>query len=80
MDIEGAEPETLNGSIRIIQKHSPVLAISVYHQFDHLWKLPLLIKSLSEQYSFFLRPYRLAHWDLVCYAIPTNRIIRQIKI
>jgi len=73
MDIEGAEQEALVGASEIIRTYCPVLAICVYHRFDHLWRLPLFIRSLSDQYRFFLRPHRDAGWDLVCYAVPKSR-------
>jgi FkbM family methyltransferase len=74
MDIEGAEYDALNGARHSIKKNLPVLAISVYHQPDDLWRIPLLIQSFSGQYRFFLRPHNEEGWDLICYAIPVNRL------
>ncbi len=74
MDIEGAELDALNGARKIIQRHSPVLAVCTYHVQDHLWKIPLLIQSINPNYSFFLRPHLVEGWDLVCYAIPKSRL------
>lgn len=74
MDIEGAEPETLQGARRIIKKYSPTLSLSVYHRFDHLWQLPLIVKSIYGGYKFFLRTHAKACWDLVCYAVPKDRL------
>jgi len=73
MDIEGAEEEALRGAENTIRNAAPVLAISVYHRFDDLWKLPVLIHSFSESYRFHLRPQADAFWDLVCYAVPHHR-------
>jgi len=73
MDIEGSERDAIRGATRIIRSFSPVLAICVYHRFDDLWKLPLLIHSLSKNYQFYLRPQADAFWDLVCYAVPKCR-------
>lgn len=75
MDIEGAELDALNGARKIIQQHSPVLAICSYHLQDHLWKIPLLIQSINPNYSFFLRPHLVEGWDVVCYAIPKSRLL-----
>ena len=74
MDIEGAEFDALEGARRLIEQALPILAICVYHQPDHLWRIPLLIDSFSEQYRFFLRPHNEEGWDLVCYAIPRSRL------
>lgn len=78
MDIEGAEADALAGARRIIQTHSPILAISVYHKQDDLWRLPLLIRSLSDVYRLYLRPYD-ELFDLVCYAVPSARL-RQTSV
>jgi len=75
MDIEGAELDALSGARRTIEQYAPVLAICSYHLQNHLWKVPLLIRSLSDKYEFFLRPHFLEGWDLVTYAIPKNRLI-----
>jgi FkbM family methyltransferase len=73
MDIEGYEPEGLEGASAIIGRHAPALAICVYHRQDHVWRLPLQMRALSGEYSLFLRPHLLATWDLVCYAVPRAR-------
>jgi FkbM family methyltransferase len=75
MDIEGFEPEAINGASAIIRQHVPVMAICVYHKQDHVWRLPLLIRSFSPDYRLFLRPHLLEVWDLVCYAIPNDRLL-----
>jgi FkbM family methyltransferase len=75
MDIEGSEMDALTGAKNVIKNYLPVLAICAYHRQDHLWNIPWLIHSLSDQYSFFLRPHLLEVWDLVCYAIPKNRLL-----
>jgi len=74
MDIEGAEIDALLGARSLITKFTPILAICVYHKQDHLWKIPLLIASLSKNYRFFLRAHKEEGWDLVFYAIPTDRL------
>ena len=74
MDIEGSELEALTGAEHIIKNNLPILAICSYHRQDHLWRIPSLIHSFSDQYQFFLRPHLLEVWDLVCYAIPVSRL------
>jgi len=78
MDIEGAEPDALIGAKHIIQKFKPVLAISVYHQQNHLWKIPLLVQSLYDQYCFYLRPHNEEGWDLILYAVPRERSLKKV--
>ncbi len=76
MDVEGAEAASLNGAANLIRQHTPVLAISAYHRQNDIWSIPLLIQSINPNYSFFLRPHLLEGFDLVCYAIPNGRLIR----
>jgi FkbM family methyltransferase len=75
MDIEGAELATLAGAQRLIQQNAPIMAICAYHRQDDLWNIPLFIHGLNPDYSFHLRPHLLEGWDLVCYAIPSNRCL-----
>jgi FkbM family methyltransferase len=73
-DVEGFEPEALMGASQILSRSRPILAVSVYHQQDHLWSIPLLLSSLVQTgYEFFLRPHGTEAWDLVCYAVPSER-------
>ena len=74
MDIEGAEPDALLGARNTIQKNMPVIAVCLYHAQEHLWQIPLLIQSISSDYKLFLRRYSDECWELVCYAIPKERL------
>lgn len=69
MDIEGSEAEALIGAKETIKRYKPKLAISVYHKATDLWKLPLLIKSLNNDYVLYLRHYTNEIVDTVCYAL-----------
>ena len=55
MDIEGAEQSALKGCAHHIQKDRPKLALSVYHNFEDLWKLPRMIDEMTPGYRFYLR-------------------------
>jgi FkbM family methyltransferase len=70
IDIEGAEPDALIGAQKTISQDKPFLAVCVYHRQNHLWQLPKLICTISEEYLFYLRPHQLDGWDLVCYGVP----------
>ncbi len=69
MDIEGSETEALLGAKKIIEKYKPKLAISVYHNATDLWKIPLLIKKLNNDYKIYLRHYSNEIMDTICYAV-----------
>jgi FkbM family methyltransferase len=73
MDIEGSEPDALLGAKETIGRHAPLLAVCAYHVQDHLWKLPTIIRSFSDQYSFHLLPHNDEGFDLVYYAVPKGR-------
>jgi FkbM family methyltransferase len=77
MDIEGSEVDALAGAGEVIRRSLPVLAICVYHHYEHPWRIPTAIAQLSDQYRFYLRPHRLQGWDLVCYAVPVERLKHQ---
>lgn len=72
MDIEGAEPEALKGAKNIIKEKAPILAISVYHELNHIWEIPLQIKALNSDYKIYLRHHRWNMADTVCYAISSQ--------
>lgn len=73
MDIEGAEIEALEGCKDIIVNQRPKLIICIYHKENHLWKIPLYIKKLNLNYTFFIRHYGANLWDTICYAIPVEK-------
>jgi len=53
MDIEGAEPQAIDGARETIAKYHPKLAISVYHRKDDLWAIAQQILAIREDYSPF---------------------------
>ncbi len=57
MDIEGYEFKALNGSINHIKNDKPKLLISVYHNHEDIWKIPLFIKKINPNYNLYLRYY-----------------------
>ena len=74
MDIEGAEPEALAGGGQLLASKLPVVAVCVYHRSQHLWEIPSQIHSISNDYDLFLRRYAEDCWELVCYAVPRERV------
>jgi FkbM family methyltransferase len=74
VDVEGADADAVRGARALIREHAPVLAVCLYHCREHLWEIPLLIRSLSDRYRLFLRRYCDDCWEQVCYAIPVKRL------
>ena len=57
MDIEGYEQKALLGSEKHIKNDHPKLLISVYHNHEDLWKIPMMIKNMDDSYKLYLRYY-----------------------
>lgn len=74
MDIEGGELDALEGARYLIQKQTPILSICVYHKQADLWRIPLFIHTLVKDHRLYLRPHDVDGWQLVCYAVPPNRL------
>jgi FkbM family methyltransferase len=68
MDIEGAELEALRGAENTIRRFRPKLAISVYHNFNDYWEIPLYIDSLGLGYKFSLRHFTIHAEESVLFA------------
>lgn len=68
MDIEGAEYDALKGAEQIIKEQKPRLAISVYHNANHIIDIPELLLSIRPDYKFYLRHYSLLANEIVLYA------------
>jgi len=66
-DVEGSEIEALIGSKKTIMKCVPNLAVCLYHKPEHLFKIPLLIKSWNLNYRFYLRVHAFNTYELVLY-------------
>ena len=75
MDIEGAEPEALAGAAETIRTTRPILAVCAYHRCEHLWTLPVQMKTILPDYKIHLRRYAEECWELVYYAIPPERAL-----
>jgi FkbM family methyltransferase len=75
MDIEGAEFDALLGARAVIERDAPVLAVCVYHTQADIWRIPLLLRSMKTDYSYFLRTYDGDGFQTVLYAVPKHRLI-----
>ena len=68
MDIEGMEIEALRGAETLIRTHHPQLAICVYHDMSHIWRIPLLLREFYGGYRFYVRNYQYMGLETVVYA------------
>jgi FkbM family methyltransferase len=69
-DVEGGEIDAITGASSLLTKNRPVLAISLYHRPEDLWKIPDLLQKLCTNYSFYIRQHFYNSFDSVMYAIP----------
>lgn len=72
--LEGGELDALQGSMITLQRARPILAVTVYHNRDGLWRTPSLLMDALPDYRFLLRLHAWCGTGAVLYAIPKERI------
>ncbi|NMC64439.1 MAG: FkbM family methyltransferase [SAR324 cluster bacterium] len=72
IDVEGYEKEVLEGARRTIVQQSPKLAVSVYHNIQDLWEIPLWLERNNPGYKFYLRHHTPEIYDTVLYCVPVG--------
>lgn len=73
MDIEGAETPALAGALQTIRTYQPRLAISVYHRFDDLWRIPEVVDRAGVPYRLYLRHYTEGIDETVMFFMPEGQ-------
>jgi FkbM family methyltransferase len=69
LDVEGAELKVLKGAEMALRQFRPRLAISVYHNENDMWELPLWLKGLGLDYRFYLNHFTIHTEETVLFAI-----------
>jgi FkbM family methyltransferase len=73
LHLEGAELEALKGGRELLRRDRPIVAATVYHNDDGIWRTPLwLIETLAD-YRFLFRLHSWCGTGAVVYAIPEER-------
>ena len=73
-DVEGAEKEAIEGSLKTIEKYRPALMISLYHRSEDVFELPLMIHERFPDYKFYIRRREyIPAWDTVLLAVREER-------
>jgi len=67
MDLEGHELQALRGAERSLQRFRPRLAISMYHQWEDYFQIPLYLNGLGLGYRFYLDNYTISDGETVLY-------------
>lgn len=69
LDIEGDEIKALLGMQNIIKIYKPKLAICLYHSYEDLADIPIILKAINPSYKIYVRHYSLTAFETICYAI-----------
>lgn len=72
MDIEGSEITALKGAEQTIRKHSPKMAISLYHSLSDFVEIPAYLDSLGLDYNFYLDHVSIHSEETVLFAAPST--------
>lgn len=73
LHLEGAELLALKGARETLLSCRPIIATTVYHNEDGLWKTPLWMMQTLPDYRFLFRAHSWCGTGAVVYAIPNER-------
>jgi len=74
LHLEGGELDALRGAMGTLQTRRPVLAVTVYHNRDGLWRIPHLLMDTLPDYHFLMRLHAWCGTGALVYAIPNERM------
>ena len=77
MDVEGAERNILEGSIKTIKKFKPSLAIAIYHGgklfMEDFYNIQIFIKNIiNEDYEYYIRTFHPAGLETILFCKPKD--------
>jgi len=73
LHLEGGELPALKGARKTLLKYRPIIAATVYHNEDGIWKTPLWLMETLPDYKFLFRLHSWCGTGAVVYAIPKER-------
>lgn len=73
LHLEGAELDALKGGRAMLTRDRPIVAATVYHNDDGLWRTPLWLMETLGDYRFLFRLHSWCGTGAVIYAIPRER-------
>lgn len=68
LDIEGRERQVISSMRDYIRRRKPDLAVSIYHNLEDLWEIPLFIHEICPEYSIYIRHQSNYFTETICYA------------
>jgi FkbM family methyltransferase len=76
LHLEGAELAALKGARRTLVAARPMIAATVYHNADGIWRTPLWLMETLPDYRCLFRAHSWCGTGAVIYAIPNERLKR----
>ena len=76
LHLEGGELAALKGARRTLLVHRPIIAATVYHNADGIWRTPRWLMETLPDYRFLFRAHSWCGTGTVVYAIPRERVRR----
>jgi FkbM family methyltransferase len=73
LHLEGAELSALKGARQTLLTHRPIVAATVYHNADGIWRTPLWLMETLRDYRLLFRAHSWCGTGAVVYAIPNER-------
>jgi hypothetical protein len=73
LHLEGGELAALRGARETLLAHRPIVAATVYHNADGMWRTPLWLMQTLPDYRFLFRLDAWCGTGGVLYAIPNER-------
>lgn len=73
LHLEGAELDALKGGLETFRQSRPVIAATVYHNADGLWRTARWLADHLENYTLIFRTHSWCGTGAVIYAIPGER-------
>lgn len=56
-DVEGADKNAIEGSVRTIRQYSPKICTALYHRAYDIIDIPLMLHEIEPNYSMYMRQY-----------------------
>lgn len=77
LHLEGGELDALKGGLQTFRAMRPIIAATVYHNADGIWKTPLWLMENLADYQVLFRTHSWCGTGAVVYAIPNEKISNQ---
>ena len=74
LHLEGRELDALKGARKTLQANRPIVAATVYHNADGMWRTPRWLMDNLPRYRFLFRAHTWCGTGAVVYAIPNERV------